>query len=249
MSVLITSGGTKVWIDSVRYLGNFSKGGFGIKLSFSFLKILRRVWEAKRPTDFDGVLHDIPDHIWHLRTDSKKLKTYDVLQSHLYTDCEFDDFYDYAAKLENWLRTKPIRLAFLAAAVSDFEPEQKVKGKISSNDGLPTKWKKLPKLITQCRDWADRGGQESSFIQVGFKLCSDITVDEMIGVAKDANIKTNSDFTVANLLETVKEKQHRIYLVSKHDVTEFDVRDQEHVDIFVKALLEKINFQDWLAYA
>ena len=39
MKVLITSGGTKVPIDTVRHIGNMSSGTFGAKIAFQLLEL------------------------------------------------------------------------------------------------------------------------------------------------------------------------------------------------------------------
>ena len=40
MKVLITSGGTKVPIDTVRHIGNMSSGTFGAKIAFQLLELI-----------------------------------------------------------------------------------------------------------------------------------------------------------------------------------------------------------------
>src|SRR5260221_528903 len=61
---------------------------------------------------------------------------------------------EYASEVEAILRSEPIDVAFLAMAVSDYEPV-KAEGKLSSGSArLDIHCRPTPKVIRSVRDWA-----------------------------------------------------------------------------------------------
>ncbi|MEJ7637722.1 MAG: phosphopantothenoylcysteine synthase, partial [Singulisphaera sp.] len=66
---------------------------------------------------------------------------------------------------------------------------------------------RAPKVIRSVRDWAP------GVYLVGFKLLSRTEPPELIRQAEAACLVNRADLTVANDLQTVREKRHTIHLV------------------------------------
>ena len=110
---------------------------------------------------------------------------------------------DYAATLERVLRDRPIDVAFLAMAVSDFEPEP-VAGKLDSEaEALVIRGRRTPKVIRSVRDWSP------DVYLVGFKLLSRADRAELIRQAEAACRTNRADLTVANDLQPPGRPAHR----------------------------------------
>ena len=114
---------------------------------------------------------------------------------------------DYAETLEHLLRSRPFDVAFLAMAVSDYEPVP-CAGKLSSSqEELIVRCRRTPKVIRSVRDWAP------SIYLVGFKLLSRATTAELIDQAEASGQINRADLTVANDLQSLIAGQHTVHLV------------------------------------
>lgn len=138
--VLITSGGTKVPIDSVRYIGNYSTGRTGAQLADDFSKNGYEV------------------HLLHSKgaclpkTSNIKLFSYET-------------FTDLAEKSKQLLGELSFQLIVHAAAVSDFSVKGVFDKKIVSDEELQIELVPNIKIISHLKDWA-----HSKTPIVGFKL-------------------------------------------------------------------------------
>jgi phosphopantothenate---cysteine ligase (CTP) len=114
---------------------------------------------------------------------------------------------DYAVTLKATLAARPIDVAVLVMAVSDFEPEP-YRGKLSSeSESLVVRCRRTPKVIRSVRTWAP------PVYLVGFKLLSNAPHDELIRRAEDACRINRADLTVANDLQTLRQGRHTLHLV------------------------------------
>lgn len=222
-NVLVTSGGTKVPLDDVRFIGNFSKGRFGANIVDSIYRL----------TDDDR-----GKHYWHLRADDAVKPVlcspgvFDEPPPENYHPVWFSTYDQYAAGLEKTLQENKIDMVFLAAAVSDFGTP-KVEGKISSDaDEMTFTCKKLPKLITKVKEW---GG--SDLIQVGFKLLSNVDHQTLVNTAFESGKRSGSNFTIGNDLRTLKAKQHEVVVI--HHVS--DVLEDCPVEKFSVRIPKEVN--------
>lgn len=188
MRVLITSGGTKIPIDRVRSITNMSKGTFGSQIADEFLHYERgntidflMAKESKRPE----------------YTNSRQ-----TLNIHRY-----ETFWEYKVKLYQLLKLKP-DIIILAAAVSDYEVENVIDGKIRSSDDMIIKLKPLPKLINLVKETCPDA------ILCGFKLLVNSTKEELIAAAEKSIKDNNCDLVIANDLATIKDtKDHSMIIV------------------------------------
>jgi phosphopantothenate---cysteine ligase (CTP) len=214
MNVVVTGGGTVAPIDDVRLIANTSSGRFSATITEACLARGANVWHihtpgALRPFDrlahFDLNIQDPPielDRLARLRRDWLSVRE----RLHLVPLIE-GTVADYAAQLERVLRTQPIDVAFLAMAVSDFEPEP-IAGKLASRaDDLVLRCHPSPKVIQSVRDWSP------DVFLVGFKLMSRVTDAALVREAESACRANRADATVANDLTSVRSGRHTIQLV------------------------------------
>lgn len=190
MRVLITSGGTKIPIDSVRSITNMSNGTFGSQIAGKFLSN-----------------SEVGDQIDFLRAKNSKEAQADYCPNQGSLNVyEFETFWDYDNQLMALMDQKP-DIIVLAAAVSDYSVVKPVDGKIRTKDQLTIGLKPLPKLIAGVRKVCPRA------VICGFKLLVDSTKEELIMAAENSIIDNNLDLVVANDLSTIRNDNHSLNIV------------------------------------
>jgi phosphopantothenoylcysteine synthetase/decarboxylase len=214
MNVVVTGGGTIAPIDDVRLLANVSSGRFSAMISEACLRRGATVWHLYAPTAQlpyvrqAGYNLDTPDpdaeldRLRRLRQEwlgvRARLHLVPLLQGTVA---------DYAENLERVLRGQRIDVAFLAMAVSDFEPVP-VSGKLDSDaDCLDIRALRAPKVIRSVRDWSP------GVFLVGFKLLSRVGTADLVFEAGEACVTNRADLTVANDLQTLRAGRHTVHLV------------------------------------
>jgi phosphopantothenate---cysteine ligase (CTP) len=214
MNVVVTAGGTVAPIDDVRQITNASTGRFGAMIAEAALLRGANVWHlhapgAQRPFDrlarFDLDAPDTAREFERLRQlQAQWLEVRDRCHSEPLRNGTVPE---YAERLEAILREQPIDIVFLAMAVSDFAPEP-ILGKLSSDSStLTLRCQRLPKVIQAVRDWSPE------IYLVGFKLLSNVPIDELIRQGQEACLANRADLTVANDLSTVRSGRHTIHLI------------------------------------
>jgi phosphopantothenoylcysteine synthetase/decarboxylase len=214
MNVLVTGGGTTAPIDDVRTITNISSGRFAAAITESCLGHGARVWHvhaasAQLPLarlarfDLDTADPDAElDRLRRLRGDWVAKR--DRLQL---VPLRTGNVAEYAETIEHLLRSHPFHLAFLAMAVSDYEPVPRAGKLCSSQEELIVRCRQTPKVIRSVRDWAP------SIYLVGFKLLSGATTIELIRQAEASGRINRADLTVANDLQSLIAGQHTVHLV------------------------------------
>jgi phosphopantothenoylcysteine synthetase/decarboxylase len=189
MSILVTYGGTKVPIDDVREIKNSSTGRLGSRIVMALADMMSP-----------------EDRLYQLRAiDAEE----PVLPTDKLSFCPFmtfTDFHSYADALELLLVNTNIDVVFLAAAVADFVVK-KQPGKIDTSKPFVLNCTPTPKLIASVKKW------RPSVKQVGFKLLSKVTEQELVDTAMEAGRKAGSDITIANDLASITKNQHPVYVV------------------------------------
>jgi phosphopantothenoylcysteine synthetase/decarboxylase len=214
MNVVVTGGGTVAPIDDVRHIANASSGRFSAMITEACLARGAHVWHihtaaALRPIYRLAQLDlSAPDPQAELDRLARLRQHWLGVRDRLYLiPLAKGTVADYAAQLEKVLRTEAIDVAFLAMAVSDFEPEP-VSGKLSSRpDDLILRCHPSPKVILRVREWSP------GIYLVGFKLLSRASDDDLVREAEAACRANGADATVANDLQTVQAGRHTIHLV------------------------------------
>lgn len=209
MKILITSGGTRVPIDSVRYIGNMSSGRLGMDLAWAF------------DVFYDGT-HDV--HFFHAKGSHHPVER-GFAKKHP-TEYIFNSFDEYlgAPKVAGAIIPDII---ISAAAVSDYILE-KTEGKISSeSDELIIKLKKAPKILPQFKKVSP------SSMVVGFKLLVSPSYDEVHKAVKKV-LNSGADLVVYNdLTEIRKGVESRIIFDKDMNFVKVD-----NAAILARALLE-----------
>ena len=185
--MLLTAGPTRAYLDSVRYLSNYSTGELGFRLSQALIKRGIEVLAVVGPTQ--QPFSKLP---------FKKLVEVETA----------DEMAEATLKL---CRTHKPDYAIFAAAVLDFKPAKPLSGKVSSQN---KKWKlelvPTPKII-------DRVGQSYPQIKrIGFKLeWEGKTRKELLAFAQDLLVRKKHHAVCVNFLPQIKKGRHPLWIFTK----------------------------------
>lgn len=222
INVLLTSGGTKVPIDSVRSITNMSNGTFGARLAREYLLdssvhlTFLRAEGSKSPFIFTSDIAAI--------NTCSELKRFDEMISFhsqvkdRYKEITYRTYNDYSSKLIDLLKGQ-IDVIVLAAAVSDYGVDA-VDGKVRSNADLTITLKPLPKVIEMIHSLAPNA------TLVGFKLMVQADPIQLNDAAARSCIKNKCKFVVANDLRDIQNGNHSISIVNDdYSFTPINPRD------------------------
>lgn len=121
MKILITSGGTKEPIDSIRHISNMSKGKFGAALAKVF---------------------------YHLGHDVLLFRAEDAKECSLAEEATFRTYEDYSSLLQHWVASFKPDVVIAAAAVGDFVVDRPYIGqKIPSGSDFYIRLVPAPKVL------------------------------------------------------------------------------------------------------
>ena len=213
MKILITSGGTKVPIDRVRSITNMSRGTFGSRIADAFFD---EGLEAFRT----GNEHGNPiEKITFFTAKNGKLPTAQSLNDETYEDgyrpidiIGYSTFDEYKSGIEELLKKETYDIIVVAAAVSDYGVANYYDGKYRSReDDMCIRLVKLPKVLPIMRKLAPNA------TICGFKLLVDSTEDELIDAMKKQIDESNVDLVIGNDLRDIKNNDHQLLVISKHD--------------------------------
>ena len=214
MKVLITSGGTRVPIDDVRYIGNMSTGRFGAEINGEFIKKYgpTHFLYAKGSKYTDGWLHDQYDDVF----------------------VDFDDYLQKSIKIAT--EVKP-DIIVSAAAVSDYTLD-KTQGKISSTaEEMIIRLKKTPKVLPLLKQASPK-----SFL-VGFKLLVSPRYEEVYEAVRKV-LNSRADCVVYNDLTEIRKGNISRLVFSRDDDGEIrfkKVENAEKLIDYITALWESEN--------
>jgi phosphopantothenate-cysteine ligase len=214
MNVLVTGGGTVAPIDDVRQISNVSTGRFSSEISEVCLERGCRVWHIQAP----GAMSPYTREAWFDLADDRPereverlsmlRKRYRAVRERLHL-CRLatGSVSDYSNQLETILKEQRIDVAFLAMAVSDYEPVA-VPGKIdSTEEEYLIRCRRTTKVIQRVRDWSPR------VFLVGFKLLSGVDEATLVHAARRACDESRADVTLANDLRLLRSGRHTVHLV------------------------------------
>jgi phosphopantothenate---cysteine ligase (CTP) len=205
MKVLITAGGTREMLDSVRVLTNISTGKIGAKIAEAFMRNGNEVIyvsheTAEKPRKDLSVLNN---QNW----------TTGAMKSYRNCECISITNVDSLMKVME-VEVPKADVVIHSAAVSDFTFDTSVPVKVGSNSAedfvryVQSTIRKTPKVISNFRYWNE------SAILVGFKFTVGKTEEELCDIAEELMTKNNLDFVFANDKEMMKaNKEHVGFLL------------------------------------
>jgi hypothetical protein len=215
--VIVTTGGTKEPIDSVRFITNFSTGRFGYEIASQMAQQGYSV-NLLCPSEVQRQHPTYPQNL-----EFTNFTSTESLQKALLSPAD-----------------SPVIIVH-SAAVSDYTVENPVDGKISSSlDRVTINLIKTPKIIDKLRDFY---GKESFL--VGFKLLSGVSRNELIDVAQKQNHRAHLNLTVANDLTQIHDGQHPVILVTPEGgAIDIFGSKSEVAQKFIE-FVKKRSFVDW----
>lgn len=152
MNILITAGGTREYIDGVRYIGNSSRGQTAAKLTDYLIEAGHNV-------------------VWLGAKTASRPKLQRQVESHY-----FETYEDLHQLLQQQLAENSFDLIFQAAAVSDYKVDKVIAAnksyaagrdhKIPTHESLQIELSKQPKLVNSIKQWT----VNKQLFVVAFKL-------------------------------------------------------------------------------
>lgn len=208
MNIIITAGATFEPIDAMRGITNRSSGKMGVELAKEAYR------QGANVTLICGQMQvNVP----------KQIKRIDVK-----TTAEIMNV------IKNILLETDIYIS--AAAISDFELDQEYKDtKLSSNEDITIKFRKLPKILKQIKQI------KPSIYVVGFKAEAGLSEDELISKAQKRMCEYNTDLMIANdlLVEGggAGSDDNEVYIIDNESTTKLELDSKENIS---KQIIEKI---------
>lgn len=167
--ILITAGPTRVPIDEVRVLSNIATGETGRLLAQEAARRKAKVTLILGPVSEYGL--------------DKSIKL-----------IHFSYFDELRNKIKKELSLRKYDLVIHSAAVSDFKPKHRIRGKFNSGKGLNLKLVPLPKIIQDIKHFV------SASKLITFKLEPAVSDKVLIQRARKALSSFKSNYIVANRL-------------------------------------------------
>lgn len=208
--VLITAGPTIEHIDSVRVITNQSSGKTGVLLTSELISSGAKVTLIYGP----GI--EKPPNGAKVIKISTSREMYDAVKKEM--RCKFD-------------------IVIMAAAVSDYTPENPSKNKIkSTKNKIKISLKKTPKIINQVKKY-----QKNVFL-VGFKAETDFSKNELIRSAKEKMNESNADMIVANDIGSIRYRKNpennEVLIVDSKKVVSSGWANKEKIAKFIRKEIE-----------
>src|SRR5262245_61191300 len=210
MNILVTAGNTQVPIDRVRCITNIFTGRTGAKIAMEAYQRRHLVTLLTSEPDVLnklGLERPLPSKDWEV----KEYQTFDDLQATMAKEITSGKYHCviHSAAVSDYLAAgvyAPAKGTHFDAATHTWhgfpsELQYRTAGKIQSSDEeLWLRLVRAPKLIDMVRsDWRFSG------ILVKFKLEVDVSMEELLQIAKRSRGQSNADLMVANTLEGVNE--------------------------------------------
>ena len=207
--ILITAGPTIEYIDPVRVITNVSTGKTGVLLALELISAGAKVSMIYGPGN---------------EKPPKGAKITNVKTS--------KEMFD-ATKKE---LKKKFDVVIMAAAASDYTPENFSKSKIkSTKNSLNIRLKKAPKIIDLVKKY-----QKDTFL-IGFKAETDISQNNLIKSAQKKMRESDADMIIANDIGKKYQKNssmNKVLIVDKNNVKISSCKKKESIVKFIKKEIE-----------
>jgi len=209
--VLMTAGPTIEYIDPIRIITNQSSGKTGVLLVSELISAGAKVTLVYGP----GI--------------EKPPKGAKIIK--IFTSKEMFD----VVKKE---MSKEFDIVIMAAAISDYTPENPSKNKIKSiKNKIKISLKKAPKIIDQIKKY-----QKNVFL-VGFKAETNLSKNELIALAKKKMNESDADMIVANDIGSIRYRKNpesnEVLVIDSHKVISSGWIKKEKIAKFIRKEIEQ----------
>jgi phosphopantothenate-cysteine ligase len=210
LRAVVTAGGTSEKIDDVRVVTNLSSGRLGAEIALALAE--------------QGVRTELITSGIVPKGGGRALN---VVRTHSTADLQ-------SAILDATAHT--VDVFFMAAAVSDYAPQQ-ARGKIKSDaDQLVVTMGRAPKILPTLRDQCGEG----TFL-IGFKLMSGVSRDTLLATARKQVADNRTDACFANDLADLQPDRHPAVLVLAHTEASLDGTKADVARALVERVLAAID--------
>ncbi|MBI4131701.1 MAG: bifunctional phosphopantothenoylcysteine decarboxylase/phosphopantothenate--cysteine ligase CoaBC [Nitrosarchaeum sp.] len=209
--VLMTAGPTIEYIDPIRIITNQSSGKTGVLLASELISAGAKVTLVYGPG-----IEKPPNGAKIIKISTSK-EMFDVVKKEM--SKEFD-------------------IVIMAAAISDYTPENPSKNKIKSiKNKLKISLKKAPKIIDQIKKY-----QKNVFL-VGFKAETNLSKNELITLAKKKMNESDADMIVANDIGSIRYRKNpesnEVLVIDSHKVISSGWIKKEKIAKFIRKEIEQ----------
>ncbi|MEK6908161.1 MAG: bifunctional phosphopantothenoylcysteine decarboxylase/phosphopantothenate--cysteine ligase CoaBC [Thermoproteota archaeon] len=209
--VLMTAGPTIEYIDPIRVITNQSSGKTGVLLASELISSGAKVTLVYGPG-----IEKPPKGAKIIKISTSK-EMFDVVKKEM--SKEFD-------------------IVIMAAAISDYTPENPSKNKIkSTKNKIKISLKKAPKIIDQIKKY-----QKNVFL-VGFKAETNLSKNELITLAKKKMNESDADMIVANDIGSIRYRKNpesnEVLVIDSHKVISSGWIKKEKIAKFIRKEIEQ----------
>ncbi|TAK17992.1 MAG: bifunctional phosphopantothenoylcysteine decarboxylase/phosphopantothenate--cysteine ligase CoaBC [Nitrosarchaeum sp.] len=209
--VLMTAGPTIEYIDPIRIITNQSSGKTGVLLASELISAGAKVTLVYGPG-----IEKPPKGAKIIKISTSK-EMFDVVKKEM--SKEFD-------------------IVIMAAAISDYTPENPSKNKIkSTKNKIKISLKKAPKIIDQIKKY-----QKNVFL-VGFKAETNLSKNELITLAKKKMNESDADMIVANDIGSIRYRKNpesnEVLVIDSHKVISSGWIKKEKIAKFIRKEIEQ----------
>ena len=209
--VLMTAGPTIEYIDPIRVITNQSSGKTGVLLASELISSGAKVTLVYGPG-----IEKPPKGAKIIKISTSK-EMFDVVKKEM--SKEFD-------------------IVIMAAAISDYTPENPSKNKIkSTKNKIKISLKKAPKIINQIKKY-----QKNVFL-VGFKAETNLSKNELITLSRKKMNESAADMIVANDIGSIRYKKNsesnEVLVIDSHKVISSGWVKKEKIAKFIRKEIEQ----------
>jgi len=209
--VLMTAGPTIEYIDPIRVITNQSSGKTGVLLASELISSGAKVTLVYGPG-----IEKPPNGAKIIKISTSK-EMFDVVKKEM--SKEFD-------------------IVIMAAAISDYTPENPSKNKIkSTKNKIKISLKKAPKIIDQIKKY-----QKNVFL-VGFKAETNLSKNELITLSRKKMNESAADMIVANDIGSIRYKKNsesnEVLVIDSHKVISSGWVKKEKIAKFIRKEIEQ----------
>ena len=209
--VLMTAGPTIEYIDPIRIITNQSSGKTGILLASELISSGAKVTLVYGPG-----IEKPPKGAKIIKISTSK-EMFNVVKKEM---------------------IKKFDIVIMAAAISDYTPENPSKNKIkSTKNKIKISLKKAPKIIDQIKKY-----QKNVFL-VGFKAETNLSQNELIRLSKKKMNESDADMIVANDIGSIRYKKNpgsnEVLVIDSHKVISSGWIKKEKIAKFIRNEIER----------